>query len=206
MQMSIVRRDSPMSPFNRLCVCCVLVAGLVAVQSSLLASGNVGRAPAAGQATTEDLDFVPAIAKIAGAAEGDFTGIAGTKVGNEYKTSLRIKYRGATYGGLIRPFPGGGWSCTYPVLLTLRKEEADAAFSEWTTALTSAFGSGQLRRSPNQAESSVQSHSNLERVAADAPVSTWGAERGRTGVRLFYTVNRDDSSYYIEVMFSRSGP
>jgi hypothetical protein len=193
-----------MSPIERICLCSVLVAGLAALQSSPLAAGYFRQGTVAGQAPTEDLDFVPAIVRIAAAADGDFTGIAGARVGNELKTSLRIKYRGATYGGLIRPFPGGGWSCTYPVLLTLSKEEADAAFSEWTAALTSAFGSGQLLRSPNQAESSVQSHSNLERVAADAPVSTWGAERGRSGVRLFYTVNRDDSSYYIEVMFSRS--
>jgi len=204
MQTSINRVQSPMPLLNRVGVACVLVAVLAALPSSPLASGYFPQTPSAGQAPTEDLEFVAAIARIAAAAEGNFTAIAGTRVGNESKTSLRIKYRGATYGGLIRPFPGGGWSCTYPVLLTLSKEEADAAFSEWTTALMSAFGNGQLRRSPSQAESGVQSHSNLERVAADAPVSTWGAERGRTGVRLFYTVNRDDSSYYIEVMFSRS--
>jgi hypothetical protein len=185
---------------NCLRVCCLTLAGLVAIQSSSRAHADTS-----GQGSTEDVDFVPAIAKIAASAEHDFTDIAGAKGANEYKTSLRIKYRGTTFGGLIRPFPGGGWSCTYPVLITLDKTEADTAFREWTSALSSVFGNGQPLSLVAGPESTAQSHSNLERVAADTYLSIWGAERGRTGVRLFYTVDRDDLSYYIEVVFSESG-
>ena len=91
------------------------------------------------------------------------------------------------------------------MLITLDKREADAAFSEWTSALSSVFGNGQPLSSIAESESRLQSHSNLERVAADAYLSIWGAERGHTSVRLFYTVDRDDLSYYIEVTFSENG-
>jgi hypothetical protein len=185
---------------NRLRVWCLALAGLVALQSSSSALGYAGV-----QGSTEDVEFLPAIVKIAASAEHNFTDIAAATGASEYKTSLRIKYRGTTFAGLIRPFPGGGWSCTYPVLLTLDRTEADRAFSEWTSALSSVFGSGQTLSSVAQSESRLQSHSNLERVGSDAYLSIWGVERGTTRVRLFYTFNRDDSSYYIEVVFVAAG-
>jgi hypothetical protein len=168
------------------------LAGSAAFQAS-------PRAQAANPQPTTDLDFRSAIARIVASADHDFTDIAGAKISNEYKTALRIKYRGSTYGGLIVPADGGGWSCTFPVLLTLDRSEADAAFAEWTAALTSAFAAGRLLPADGSGAAAV-AHSNLERVAADAPLSIWGAERGSTRVRLFYTMNRDDQSYYIEVM------
>jgi hypothetical protein len=182
---------------NRLRVCGLALAALAGIQSPSIAHGD-----AVGQRATEDVDFSPAIKKIVASAEHDFTDIAGTKGTNEYKTSLRINYHNATFGGLIRPGPDGEWSCTFPVLLTLDKAEADAAFSEWTSALSSVLGKGQALTSGSGPESRVRSHSDLERVGADEYLSIWGAERGRTGVRLFYTVDRGDMSYYIEVVFS----
>jgi len=155
-----------------------------------------------GQSATEDVDFSSAIKKIVASADRNFTDIAGTKGTNEYKTSLRINYHHATFGGLIRPGPNGEWSCTFPVLLTLDKAEADAAFSEWSAALSAVLGTGQALSSGPGPESRVRSHSDLEKVGADEYLSIWGAERGRTGVRLFYTVDRGDMSYYIEVVFS----
>jgi hypothetical protein len=185
---------------NRFHLCCLTLAALVGTQSPSSAHGYAG-----GQGATEDVDFSSAIVKIVASAEHNFTDIAGTKGPNEYKTSLRIKYHDATFGGLIRPGPGDGWSCTYPVLLTLDKAEADAAFSEWTSALSSVLGKGQALSSGTGPESQVRSHSDLERVGADEYLSIWGAERGRTGVHLFYTVDRGDMSYYIEVVFSQHG-
>lgn len=182
---------------NRFHVFCVALAALVGMQSPSIAHEYAG-----GQGPTEDVDFSSAIKKIVASAEHNFTDIAGTKGTNEYKTSLRINYHHATFGGLIRPGSSGDWSCVFPVLLTLDKAEADAAFSEWTSALTAALGKGQVLSSGPGPESRVRSHSDLEKVGADEYVSIWGAERGRTGVRLFYTVDRGDMSYYLEAVFS----
>ncbi len=132
---------------NRHRVWSLALASVVFIQLFSSAQGD------AGQGSTEDVDFATAIAKIAASAEHHFTDIAGAKGAGEYKTSLRIKYRGTTFGGLIRPFPGGGWSCTYPVLITLDKTEADAAFTEWTSALSSVFGNGQPLSSIAESES-----------------------------------------------------
>ena len=184
---------------NRHRVWSLALASVVFIQLFSSAQGD------AGQGSTEDVDFATAIAKIAASAEHHFADIAGAKGAGEYKTSLRIKYRGTTFGGLIRPSPGGGWSCTYPVLITLDKTAADAAVTEWTSALSSVFGNGQPLSSIAESESRLQSHSNLERAGSDASLSVWGAERGHTSVRLFYTVDRDDLSYYIEVIFSENG-
>ncbi len=171
---------------HRLHVCGLALAVLVGTQSA-----------------TEDVDFSSAIGKIVASADHNFTDIAGTKGTNEYKTSLRITYHNATFGGLIRPGPDGDWSCTFPVLLTLDKAEADAAFSEWTAVLSSVSRDRDRRSVPGRdPESRVRSHADLEKVGADEYLSIWGAERGRTGVRLFYTVDRGDMSYYIEVAFS----
>jgi hypothetical protein len=170
---------------NRFHMCCLALAAFVGIQSP-----------------TDDVDFSSAIKKIVASAEHNFTDIAGIKGTNEFKTSLRINYHSATFGGFIRPGANGEWSCTFPVLLTLDKTEADAAFSEWTLALSSALGKGQAVSSGSGPESRLRSHSDLERVGADEYLSIWGAERGRTGVRLFYTVDRGDMSYYIEVVFS----
>ena len=182
---------------HRLRVCCLVLAAFVGAQSPSIAHGY-----AAGQGATEDVDFSSAIKKIVASAEHNFTDIAGTKGTNEYKTSLRINYHNATFGGLIRPGSSGDWSCVFPVLLTLDKAEADAAFSEWMSALASVLGKGQVLSSGSGPESRVRSHSDLEKVGADEYLSIWGAARGRTGVRLFYTVYRGDMSYYIEVVFS----
>jgi len=182
---------------NRLRTCCLAIVALAGTQ---LLSG--AHAYAGGQGPTQDVDFSSAIAKIVASAEQNFTDIAGTKGPNEYKTALRINYHNATFGGLIRPGADGEWSCTYPVLLTLDKAEADAAFSEWTAALSSVLGKGKALSSGPGPESRVRSHSDLEKVGADEYLSIWGAERGRTGVQLFYTVDRGDMSYYIEVVFS----
>jgi len=182
---------------NRRHVCCLAFAALVGTQA---VSG--AHAYAGGQGSTEDVDFSSAIAKIVASAEHDFTDIAGAKGSNEYKTALRINYHNATFGGLIRAGANGEWSCTYPVLLTLDKAEADAAFSEWTAALSSVLGKGQALSSGPGPESRVRSHSDLEKVGADEYLSIWGAQRGRTSVRLFYTVDRGDMSYYLEVVFS----
>jgi hypothetical protein len=180
-------------------VALVLAVGFAPVHASL-------RAQAPNPQETTDLEFHAAISRIVSSAERDFADIAGVKISNEYKTAIRIAYHGSRYGGLIAPAAGGGWSCTFPVLLTLDKKEADAAFAEWTSALTSTFTSGRLLPVNAGSESSGAAHSNLERVAADAPVSIWGAERGATQVRLFYTMNHDDQSYYLEVAFVHRPP
>ena len=64
---------------NRLRACSLVLAGVVFIQLVSPAHGD-----AAGQGSTEDVDFAPAIAKIAASAEHHFTDIAGAKGAGEY--------------------------------------------------------------------------------------------------------------------------